>query len=138
MKLTDAAKDLAASQKPVFGRVDGVSLHFNHRVLCDTKKPIQSLLRFKGRQGKEEIGEPMLFGQFLVDYSTVEAVEAALFSRQEREVTARDGARRQESREQHIGAQMHVVMTIDSARRNAVDPTELFKLSSNHVFKGTH
>jgi hypothetical protein len=76
--------------------------------------------------------------QQAVDESAVETVPRALFPSLEREVPPHESSQRQQTREKDVGAEVHVMMTVDSIRFVAIETAELVDLGGHDVLERLH
>jgi hypothetical protein len=77
----------------------------------------------------------MSLAQQNVDPATVESVKEAFFPPPKTKVWSHYRSLRQQATEEHVCAEMHVVMTIKPCRIRSIKPTEFIDLSLNHVLK---
>src|SRR5688572_9197034 len=89
--------------------------------------------RIEWRQREKIISEIVALRQQPVHEAAVEAVEQALLAALEREAAPHDRARREQPAEQDVGAQVHVVMSVDSFWRRPVQAIKLIALRSDQI-----
>jgi hypothetical protein len=92
-----------------------MSLHLHDETARQADDALQPR-GLEGRQREEEIHHAMATDEPGVPETTVEDVECALLAWLEGEVPANQDPGREESLQQHIGTEVHVMMTVDAAR----------------------
>jgi hypothetical protein len=107
----------------------------NKGLLRSTKDAVQALWWIKRRQGVEEICEAMLPRKHPIREGAIPAIDPALLSRKEGEVSPGDSSGRQQPRKQHVCTKVHMVMSVNPAWLPAMQPLELLNLCRHNIVK---
>ena len=130
-----SAQNFAAREKLVFLGVHWMCFNFHDRSPSNREDLIDAALRFKGREREEVIGKLVPFCQHMIDSSPIQPVDPALFRRPEGKVSSYYRGGRQQFAEQHIGAEVHVVMAVEAPWLTAEYPLKLLNLRRCYVLE---
>lgn len=89
----------------------------------------------RGGNEKKEVCEAMPPCQHAVHDLAIETVERGLLSRLKCAVSPDNGSRRQQSLQQDVGAEVHVMVAVDATRVGAVKPPEFIELCRYDILK---
>src|SRR5207249_3144842 len=124
-------------EEAVFVWLDRMRLQFDDGLACQRKDPVQTADRLDGCQREKEVDNAVAPGQQAVHPSAVETIAEVLLPGLKREVSPNDRAGGKKSSQQHVGAEVHVMMAIHPLRRYPVQAEELIPLGRDDIVEGT-
>ena len=109
--------------------------HFHNEALRELADPAGSISVPSRRKSKKEVHQTVPFGQQPVDPTSICAIEGAFLASCEVKVPSHECACREQPLQEHIGAQVHVMVAVDLHRIKSVEPAELVELRSDDQTK---
>ena len=110
-----------------------MSLHFDNESTSQLDDPLQPTRGRERHQRKEEVSQAVAPGEHAVHQSSIDDVPEALLTDLKRKASPHHRASGQEAREQHIRAEVHVMMAVEPVRGRPVQAPELVELGGDDV-----
>src|SRR5690349_15383083 len=124
-------------QESVLVRIHRMCLDFDDVIAREREDARETARRLQGRQREEKVGDTVPPRQPAVDHPPIEAIQVALLARLEREAPSDDATGGQQALREDVGAQMHVVVAVESNGVRTVKTAELVDLRADDVVEVT-
>ncbi len=124
-------------QESIFFRIDRVRLQFDHKLASEGKDPLQAAWRFERREREEEVDEAVAAGKHAVRNQAIEPVsQPLLLTGLEGKVPPYQRSGRQQATEQHVCAEVHVMMAVEAVGVLLVETAVFVELGRYDVLEG--
>jgi hypothetical protein len=127
-------EQFSSHEEAILVALHRVGLHLDHPPTRQRKDALKAH-RLERWQREKEVHRSVLPSEPSVDEAAIGAIPHALLSRLEREAPPDERSRRQEALEQHVRAQVHVVMAVQSVGDGTIEPMKLLELCAHEGLK---
>lgn len=133
--IAGATKNFALGEKPILLRVHRMRFDFDAELPGEREYLLHAARRVQRRERIEQISDAVASSQDMIRGPSIKPIPDALLTALKGKIAPHAGAGRQKTSQEHVGAKVHVMVTVQPLRLFSKETSEFLALGRNEILE---